>query len=453
MMRRLALLVILAVPAYAQDRTPDPPWVQQRAPEAQPVQAQNAAQPLLLRLAVSPEGPVWVGQRVTVTLTAMTPVRFVDPLAWPDLAPSQGRAIVLPEAATVPGTERVGGQSYAALQRSYSLFPADAGTLALAPLHMTARVGGPDGQPLEASAATAETRVTARVPDGVADVTRLVVAPSFRLTAGTEGEATQVHVGEAVVRTLRMEADDSAAMLLPPAVWTAPEGVRVYPDPPAMQDRSDRGALHALRSERAAFVPQRPGPVELPGFAVSWLDPRNGRLQQVTVPALRFDVLPAGTAAAERRRPAWIWAAVVLAGVLVGALIWWATRRRTPRAAATIAALARACRAGDARGAIAALYRWTEALLPPGDERTVAHLAGLAGVPTLAEAAAALEAQLYGGPASGAWSGAALLDAARETERVLRRQTPSPRTAALPALNPAGTAAPPPRLTQPRWAR
>ena len=80
MTRRLALaLLLIAVPARAQDATP-----------------------FLLRVAVAPEGAVWVGQRVTVTLTAMTPVRFVDPPSWPDLVAPQGRIIVVPEATTVP---------------------------------------------------------------------------------------------------------------------------------------------------------------------------------------------------------------------------------------------------------------------------------------------------------------------------------------------------------------
>ena len=163
MMRRLALAsLLLAMPARAQDPAP-----------------------FLLRLAVSPDGPVWVGQRVTVTLTAMTPVRFVEPPSWPDLAASQGRIIVVPEATTVPGTERVGGESYAALQHSVSLFPAAEGALVLAPIRMSVRVGGADGQQVEAEATTVQTRIAVRVPAGVTDLTRLVVAPSFETTAGT----------------------------------------------------------------------------------------------------------------------------------------------------------------------------------------------------------------------------------------------------------------------------
>lgn len=436
MIRRLALaLLLLATPARAQD-----------------------AVPFLLRVAVSPDGPVWVGQRVTVTLTAMTPVRFVDSPSWPDLVASQGRIIVVPEAATVPGTERVGDESYAALQHSYSLFPAAEGALALAPIRMSVRVGGADGQPVGAEATTEQTRITVRVPPGITDLTRLVVAPSFEMTMRTEGETRQVHVGDAVARTLRMEADDTTAMLLPAATWGEAEGVRVYPDPPVLQDHSDRGVLRAMRSERAAFVPQRPGPVELPGFEVTWLDPRSGQARQVRAEPLRLDVLPAGKAqeTTVRWEGPWLWIALAGTALLLGglAVLLWLRRSRRPAGIAPpTRALAAACRAGDAKAALRALYRWADALLPPGGERTLDALAHQAGVPALATEAEALEIRIFRSGDTTGWSGAALLAAACQAERALLRHSSAGPSAVLPALNPIGNARPAPRLTQPRWAR
>ncbi len=436
MMRRLAIaaaLAILSHPAVAQDRAP-----------------------LLLRIAVSPQGPVWVGQRIDVTVTAMTPARFVSAPSWPDLVASQGRIIVLPEVSTVPGTERVEGASYAALQRTYSVFAAEAGTLVLAPVAMSARVGGADGQPVDAQASTAENRITARLPPGVSDVARLVVAPGFRMTASVEGDTQQIHVGQALVRTLRMEADDTAAMLLPVGAWGQPEGVRVYPDPPVLQDHSDRGVFHALRVERVAFVPQRPGSVELPGFAVTWFDPRSRRAREVAVEPLRLEVLPAaaaGEAGGADAWPApWLLGAGLAASALFGGGVWWWRRKPHRRRAAPMAPFAAACRAGDAAVALRALYRWCDAVLPPGGERTIGALARLSGVPDLAEQAAALEQAVLGGTASG-WNGKALLVAARSAERALRHAAPGTRGGTLPPLNPMGGARVAPRLTQPRWAR
>ena len=427
----LALLLLVAAPASAQEAN------------------------LLLRLTVEQEGPFWVGQRVTVTLIAATPARFVEPPAWPEVTATTGRAIALPEAATVPGMERVGGANWVAIQRSYSVFPATTGEVVLAPLTLRARVAGPDGQPVEASAATVPVRLATRLPQGVADATRLIVAPAFTMQAGTEGAADRVRVGDAVVRTLRMEADDSVAMLLPPAVWSAPEGVRAYPDPPVLQDRSDRGVLHAVRTERAAFVAERPGPVALPGFAVDWLDPRSGQVRPVRVEPLRLDVLPAGEPQGTTggHNALWPWIALAGAVLLLGGLAaprWWRPAGPVP----PIRALAAACGANDAKAALRALYRWAEALLPPGGDRTLAALARQAGAPALAAEAALLERRIYGSGDGTEWHGAALLAAAREVERRLQRHPRAVRSAALPALNPIGNAGPKQsRLTQPRWAR
>ncbi|MFC3127192.1 hypothetical protein ACFOD4_19160 [Pseudoroseomonas globiformis] len=411
-------------------------------------------EPLLLRIAVSPEGLVSVNQRVTVTLTVMTPVRFVDPPQWPDLSVTGGKAVILPEATTLPGTERVGGESYAALQRNYALFPATPGSLTVNPFTMTLRVGGPDGQPVEAKATTRSLEITSRIPPGITDITRLVVAPNFQLSSSLEGARSDIQVGQAVTRHLHMEADGTTAMLLPPVIWGAVDGVRIYPDPPALQDHAERGQLHAVRNESAAFVPQRPGDIVLPGFTVDWLEPATGRLQKLSIEPIRLTVLSAlPTTGVAHRVPSW-WAWLLPLVLLPGGALWWWWRRRAARGPDPVDALAAACRADDARAAAVALYRWADARLPPGGERQVARLADLAGTPELAQEADALGAQIYGAAAAGAWQGAPLLAAARKADSTLHhpQARPSRGTTTLPPLNPLQHA-PAARLTQPRWAR
>jgi hypothetical protein len=200
--------------------------------------------------------------------------------------------------------------------------------------------------------------------------------------------------------------------------------------------------------------------VELPGFEVTWLDPRSGQARQVRVEPLRLDVLPASGPQGTTGRQAVPWLWIALAGavvLLLGGLAVLLSLRRRRRPAATappIRALATACRAGDAKDALRALYRWADALLPQGGERTLGALARQAGVPALATEAEALEIRIFrSGDATG-WSGAALLAAAHRAEHALHRRSAAGRSAVLPALNPIGNARPaPPRLTQPRWAR
>ena len=403
--------------------------------------------PLLFQVTVAPAGPVWVGQRVTLTLTALTLVRFATPPAFPDLA-GLPRLIVLPEATTVPGTIRVGGTSYAALQRSVAVFPTEAGEIALPSLTLHASVGGPDGRPMDAQATAQAPPIMARVPAGVADLKRLIVAPVFRLSATTDRAPEGLRVGEAITRSIRMEAEDTAAMLVPPALWGAPDGVAVYPEPPVLQDRTDRGTLHAGRGERAAYVPRRPGTFELPGFSVAWLRSGSDAVQTVTVPPIRLEVLPAATAPQPRRRGWTIAAAAAGVSLLAGlaVLLWRRSRRPSLPEARAFAALEAACRHGDAAPAYAALLKWCHAAHPDRRDDSPQAIAHAAAVPALTDTAAALERHLYAGE-TGRWRGDALLATARAARHALRR--PPTATPCLPCrpLIPCRPV-PPPDITE-----
>jgi hypothetical protein len=177
-------------------------------------------------------------------------------------------------------------------------------------------------------------------------------------------------------------------------------------DPLVLQDHTDRGVLRALRLESATFVPQRLGPVELPGFAIAWFDPRGGQLRAVRVDPVRVVALPAGGAPAEaatpsRRASPWL---VTAAALLLGAGGALADPARD-----AFAALAAACRAEEARTAMAALFRWCDAVLPQdGGQGGIARLAALTRSPELAAEARRLKAHLYGAhPPHGGWGGAA----------------------------------------------
>jgi hypothetical protein len=270
----------------------------------------------------------------------------------------------------------------------------------------------------------------------VADLTRLVVAPSFRLTATTDRSPEGLRVGEAMTRSIRMEADDTAAMLLPPALWGAPEGVAVYPAPPALQDRTDRGVLHATRSERATYVPQRAGQFEVPGFIVSWLSPQSGEVQVLQVPAIRLEVLPA--VAPRRYMPIWpILAGAAACILLLAVASLWRRRSRAPCDPAALAFddLAAACRRSDAAPAFSALLRWCGAVMPGVHPGGPVAVAAASATPALAEAALALEHHLYAGQ-GGSWSGDTLLAAVRGARHRLGRRVPRRAVPSLPPLNP-----------------
>lgn len=432
------------------------------APLAAAAQGADRAPELGLRLEREGEGPVWLGQHVRVIATLRTPVRFAAAPLFPEPG-LEGHAIILPNGATTPGSEREGGHSSVLLQHVYDLFPAGAGRLAVGPLTLSLPVGTEAGGVATARASSAPLVLEVRLPPGTDDPARLVTAPSLRLNVALEGDPARVPVGEAIVRTVTLTAGDSAAMLLPPMPWAAPEGVRAYPDPPRLTDHADRGTLSATRIDRAAFVPERPGRFALPGATLQWFEPSSGGMQVLSVPPLAFEAVPAaaagGPAPGSSRRD-WGLALGLMGGVMLfAALGRWGWRRRQRAGdpeAESFAALRRACRAGDARAAMAALLRWTALASPPGAPPTADRLAALTGVPALAAEAAALARRRYGtGSHETGWDGRALVAAARKARRAARHWAipASQRASALPAFNPVAANRPVPRVTLPGWAR
>ena len=438
-MRRFALLPLMllaALPAVAQD-----------APD------------LLLRLTMVPEGPIWIGQRLTLTLTAMTPVRFAGPLNFPDIA-TEGKVLLLPEATTVPGVERIHGQSFVALQHTYVLFPAEAGELKFRPLRINTIVITSDGGSVEATATLPGKAVTVRVPNGVTDLTRLVVTPELSIADSVDRAPEGIRAGEAITRTVRMDAQDTAAMLLPPITWATPPGLAVYPDPPTLLDRTDRGQQRASRIERAVFVPQRAGLFELPGMRLTWLDPRNGQLHEATAKPLRIEALPSNGPIGGHSQSRLSWRRVVLlvtfaAPILILASVWrWMRRRARNQKHQAFATLAAACRAGQASTAVSALYRWCDEVLPEiSREGGVGGVATLSGTPALIAHARALEDAVYGaGRTDTPWDGRPLYIAVRSARWRLalpRRGVGSER---LPPLNPlVASRLPSPRVVLRHW--
>jgi hypothetical protein len=417
----VATLLLVGITARAQ--TPEPPG-------------------LGLRIIVSPSGPAWVGQHVAVTVIARTPVRFAGPVVFPELA-TTGRSVVLPNGASTPGVERDGNRTFAVVQHRYDVFPLEAGPVVINPLALVVPVADEHGAVSPQTARTNVLPLSVRLPPNAGDLSRLVTSPHAQLSVTTDGDAANLQVGQALNRTVTISAQDSASMLLPPMPWTAPEGVRLYADPPELIDGTDRGVLAARRIDRAAFVPQTPGRYSIPGATMQWFNPATGATTTLIVPSLTVTAIPAHTA------PPASWGAdlaIAAAVLLIMCGGGWLIMRRSRRPASpellSYRALCEACRAGDPTRAAQAFYRWTAMAGGRGTPRTAAGIAEASGTPSLATQAALLAEQRFGrGSVNPAWTGNGLRCAVRAARRGLhrryRRGAPPP-SDALPDLNPPG---------------
>ena len=78
----------------------------------------------------------------------------------------------------------------------------------------------------------------------------------------------EIHVGDPVTRTIRLQAQGLGFEQLPELNLAAPEGAEIYPDKADTRTRDDGTWLYGERVRKFAFVPTKPGTLTIPGVRV-----------------------------------------------------------------------------------------------------------------------------------------------------------------------------------------
>jgi hypothetical protein len=253
-----------------------------------------------------------------------------------------------------------------------------------------------------------------------------------------------LQAGGALVRTIQREAADVPALGMADFVFRAPEGVRVYVDPPESADRVNRGAVTGRRSDRVTYVFEKAGRYDLPALAQPWWDLGAREAKRETLPGVAVSVRPAPVyrnrqfetdAARLWPRIAEVFGTAVALCLLFVLGRWvtpfWRERLETRAASEACARreLQRAAKGGDSSATYRALELWLSRL--DARSRDMARRA-----PPLAPAIETLERALFG---SGAWSAdqAGQFAAAIGDFDAMQGAGHGRQVGALPPLNPA----------------
>lgn len=425
-MRRLALLLLLLVlagRAAAQDGN------------------------VRVRVTVDPaHGPV-IGQRIRLFVDVLFPDDMPHPpkVAAPDVP---GAQLFRFESQATTMNDRLDGRSYVGQRFEFALYPRRGGSLTLPAFVATLldRAGNPLG-----SARSDPASVVVAVPPGI-DASQPVVA-SAEVTAReqwTPDPAGRFKVGDALKRSVTRTAQDVPALALAALDSSAPDGVRVYADPPEIADSMARGEVTGRRTDRVTYVFERAGTYRLPDTVQRWWDLDDGAARTAQEPGVEVTVqaVDAATAGApDAGDSRWRWltiggvALALLAASILGyrcraATAWWRRRReaREDSEPAVFRMLRRACRTGDAAATYRLLHAWLSRL--PG-RPDIGSLIRSNGRADLASLCLRLEQALFARRRE-AWTaddGRVLAGALAACRRGRRVAGPI-RTPALPGLNP-----------------
>ena len=317
------------------------------------------------------------------------------------------------------GPERVfealrAGQRYRVHERSYAVFPFGSGALELSGAHVLGRVAAvaapaADGRQAMRLEAPVQTLTVQPTPAAAAGAPWLP-AQSLTLSESWSPDVTEARPGQALRRSIRIEAVGIDAGQIPPLQVAAP-GMRVDAEAPRIENRLAGERNIGVREQTYQLVALRAGTVLVPELKLYWWNLATDTLASATLPArtLQFapadmptaGALPLTRAASSSSSPTpaplpsaskrWLW--LVAAILLCAAMALAYARRVGVRAARRLRRVGRLGNAGAVRDD---LLQWAAAIWPQVPPATLPALAERWPDPAAHRALASLERCLYG---------------------------------------------------------
>jgi hypothetical protein len=402
-------------------------------------------------IGIQPGQAFWAGQQITVNLDLKTTgFSFSD--SHFNLPEVSGGFLMQTDTTTIKLNENVNGQSWQIIRYPLAFYPQTSGQLEIPPIDVRFTTSAGFGSVEKAFEFQTEAlTLEIKLPPGVTEGALLVTTSAFELDHDWQPLTTSARTGDAFTLKVTRRADDISAMLLPPLPVFRTDGLAAYPQPPGVNDKTNRGDLTGERRDTIIWVAEKPGAYEIPGIRFQWWDPSSQELKQQIVPGLSLEVIAspadavqadtaAGTAGESPRVQRTILSTLAL--ILV-AILWWRfghnARKKAPdNEKTTFAGLQRACKSNQAGQTYTALYAWLECTavsssvtrkpttlnaftLPWSDQKLVMEL------DELQKAVASRD---------DTWTGRALADSLRHLRRKIGRPGISKSRICLEPLNP-----------------
>lgn len=130
-----------------------------------------------------------------------------------------------------------------------------------------------------------------------------LVAKNLKVHHQIEHPKRDLKVGDSIVRTVRIEAEDASAILIPPLVFTDIPGLKRYEEAPEVAAlKTPRGQdIGGVRVDRVSYVIEEAGRYVLPELEIHWYNSQTKATEINLIPAVHLranrsgnEVLPFG---------------------------------------------------------------------------------------------------------------------------------------------------------------
>jgi len=265
------------------------PWDRPEQPKGTETEEVLESQLPLVRARIEGSGEVWVGQAVPLNVEVVVPTWFTGAPRFPEL--EVPNAMTLSPEGAVNFVVQSGGKTFSAQSRRYLIFPQVKGKYAVPSAKVEATYALPDGKPSTPKfLAFPSLKFEARMPAWAEGAKYFLTTNSFHIDQSLDRKLEGLKVGDSMIRTVSMTAENTVGMTLPPLSFEAPEGIRLYPGVPKISERVERGKIEATRTETTTYVLEKEGRYKLPEIEILWWDPQTKKMNKARLPAMELQV-------------------------------------------------------------------------------------------------------------------------------------------------------------------
>ena len=243
-----------------------------------------AAGDIVLRSSVQPE-KAWLGQRVILQIDVLGSDGWTQITRFDDIE-IPGAYLMRTDSQGTRLQETIDGTSYSGQRYEFSIYPQAAGVIEIpvTGVEVTTRAAGGDtGASVQQAHAPAVTLLS-NIPAGAENIRGLVSTTQLTAEQTWQSPDETPEVGDALQRTVSLQAVDVSGMAFTPLEHEDIPGVGIYPAQPTVEDTSNRGSLNGSRTEVVTYVFEQSGEVQIPDIEFSWWNLADSKLEHVVLP-------------------------------------------------------------------------------------------------------------------------------------------------------------------------
>lgn len=102
--------------------------------------------------------------------------------------------------------------------------------------------------------------------------------------------ASQFKVGEAISRTIYLQATGVIDSQLPELKFATADGLKQYPEKPQMNMRVENGKIIASEKINNVYIPETAGELTLPSISLDWFNVKTNKMETAVLPAVNIKV-------------------------------------------------------------------------------------------------------------------------------------------------------------------